>query len=89
MVATGAHLDDHALPGLPMRTWVHSVPKRLRRFLERDADLQGAARHLFLRAHWPGRDPTANLGAVAFFHRFGSSLKAHLRFHCAVFDVVV
>ena len=95
MVATGAHLTDHVLPDLPVRQWVLPVPKRLRYFLERDADLQGAALRLLLRvveqclrAHSPGSGPAARLGAVAFIHRFGSSLNAHLHFHCVVIDGV-
>jgi hypothetical protein len=71
------------------------VPKRLRYFLQRDADLQGAALRLFLRvveqclrAHSPGAGSTARLGAVVFIHRFGSSLNAHLHFHCVVIDGV-
>ena len=95
MVATAAHLTDHVLPALPVRQWVLAVPKRLRYFLQRDADLQGAALRLFLRlveqclrAHSPGSGPAARLGAVAFIHRFGSSLNAHLHFHCVVIDGV-
>ena len=71
------------------------MPKRLRYFLQRDADLQGAALRLFLRvveqclrAHSPGSGPAARLGAVAFIHRFGSTLNAHLHFHCVVIDGV-
>jgi hypothetical protein len=89
MVETAAHLTDHVLPELPLRQWVLAVPRRLRYFLERDADLQGAALRLFLRAvesclraHSPGSGPAARLGAVAFIHRFGSTLNAHLHFHC-------
>jgi hypothetical protein len=74
---------------------VLAVPKRLRYFPDRDAHLQGTALHLFLRAvesclraHSPGSGPAAGLGAVAFIHRFGSSLNAHLHFHCAVIDGV-
>lgn len=95
MVATAAHLTDHVLPPLPVRQWVLAVPKRLRYFLHRDADLQGAALRVFLRAveqrlraHSPGSGPAARLGAVAFIHRFGSSLNAHLHFHCVVIDGV-
>ena len=95
MVATAAHLTDHVLPLLPVRQWVLAVPKRLRYFLQRDADLQGAALRLFLRAveqylraHSPGSGPAARLGAVAFIHRFGSTLNAHLHFHCVVIDGV-
>ncbi len=95
MVETAAHLTDHVLPPLPLRQWVLAVPKRLRYFLQRDPELQGAALRLFLRAvesclraHSPGSGPAARLGAVAFIHRFGSSLNAHLHFHCVVIDGV-
>lgn len=47
MAATAARLTDHVLP---VREWVRAVPKRLRYILERDADLQGAALRLSLRA---------------------------------------
>jgi len=69
--------------------------KRLRFFLQPDVDLQGAALRLFLRAveqhlraHSPGPGPGARLGAVAFIHRFGSTLNPHLHFHCVVIDGV-
>jgi hypothetical protein len=78
MVATAAHLADHVLPRLPVRQWVLAVPKRMRYFLQRDADLQGAGLRLFLRgveqclrAHSPGAGTSARLGAVAVIHRFG------------------
>jgi hypothetical protein len=81
MVETAAHRTDHVLPNLPVRQWVLSVPKRLRYFLERDAALQGAALHLFLRVveqslrtHSQGSGPADCLGAGAFIHRFGSTL---------------
>ena len=41
-VETAAHLTDHVLPELPLRQWILAVPKRLRYFRERDADLRGA-----------------------------------------------
>jgi hypothetical protein len=95
VVATATHLTDHVLPPLPVRQCVLAVPKRLCYFLHRDADLQGAALRLFLRAveqclraHSPGSGPAARLGAVAFIHRFGSSLNAHLHFHCVLIDGV-
>lgn len=66
MVETAAHLTDHALPDLPLRQWVLVVPKRLRYFLQRDPELQGAALRLFLRAveqclraHSAGAGPAA------------------------------
>ena len=36
MVETAAHLTDHVFPRLPVRQWVLSVPKRLRKFMQRD-----------------------------------------------------
>jgi len=81
MVETAAHLMDHVFPRLPVRQWVPAVPKRLRYFLQRDADLQGAALRLLLRvveqrvrARSPGAGTSARTGAVAFIHRFGSTL---------------
>ena len=86
---------DHVLPRLPVRQWVLAVPKRLRYFLHRDAELQGAALRLFLRAvesvparAQPRFGPRGRLGAVAFIHRFGSTLNPHLHFHCVVIDGV-
>ena len=95
MAETAAHLTDHVFPRLPVRQWVLSVPKRLRYFLQRDTDLQGAVLRIFLRGverclreHSPGCDPTAHIGAIAFIHRFGSSLNAHTHFHCCIVDGV-
>jgi hypothetical protein len=67
------------------------LPGRLRYFLQRDANLQGAALRRFLwvveqclRAHSPGSGPAARLGAVAFVHRFGPTLDSHVHSRCAV-----
>ncbi|MGH8829983.1 MAG: transposase, partial [Polaromonas sp.] len=86
-------------PRLAVRQWVLSVPKRLRYFLQRDKDALNTALRVFcrvvlrtLQAHCPGavqRDPaTLHLGAVAFIHRFGSSLNTHVHFHVCVVDGV-
>lgn len=90
-----AHLVDHVFPRLAVRQWVLSVPKRLRYFLQADAALQGAVLHIFLsvaerclREHSPGCSESARIGAVAFIHRFGSSLNEHVHFHCCVIDGV-
>jgi len=60
-----------------------------------DADLQGAALRLFLRAveqllraQSPGSGPAARPDVAAFIHRFGSTLNAHLHFNCVVIDGV-
>lgn len=96
MAQTAAHLTDHVFPCLPVRQWVLSVPKRLRYFMQRDGAVLGMVLRIFLRvieqtlqAGSPGAasvDKAAlHIGAVAFIHRFGSSLNEHVHFHvCAV-----
>jgi hypothetical protein len=85
MVETAAHLTDHVFPRLPVRQWVLSVPKRLRYFMQRDGAVLNMVLRIFLRViaqslqdHSPGAaqvDKAAlHIGAVAFIHRFGSSL---------------
>jgi hypothetical protein len=84
MAETAAHLVDHVLPRLPVRQWVLSLPKRLRYYLQHDREALNSALRIFLdeierhlRAHSPGAGPKARIGAVAFVHRFGSSLNQH------------
>jgi hypothetical protein len=96
MAETAAHLTDHVFPRLPVRQWVLSVPKRLRYFMQRDGAVLGMVLRIFLRviaqtlqANSPGAqnpDKAAlHTGAIAFIHRFGSSLNEHVHFHvCAV-----
>ena len=101
MAETAAHLTDHVFPRLPVRQWVLSVPKRLRYFMQRDGAVLGMVLRIFLRvieqtlqANSPGAasvDKAAlHIGAVAFIHRFGSSLNEHVHLHvCAVDGVFV
>ena len=96
MVETAAHLSDHVFPRLPVRQWVLSVPKRQRYFMQRDGAVLNMVLRIFLRviaqtlhANSPGAaqvdQTTLHIGAVAFIHRFGSSLNEHVHFHvCAV-----
>ena len=96
MAETAAHLTDHVFPRLPVRQWVLSVPKRLRYYMQRDGPVLGMVLRIFLRvieqtlqANCPVAahvDKAAlHIGAVAFIHRFGSSLNEHVHFHvCAV-----
>jgi hypothetical protein len=97
MVETAAHLTDHVFPRLAVRQWVLSVPKRLRYFMQRDGATLNMVLRIFLRviaqslqAHRPGAgqvDKAAlHIGAVAFIHRFGSSLSEHVHFHVCVVD---
>lgn len=99
MAETAAHLTDHVFPRLPVRQWVLSVPKRLRYFMQRDGAVLNMVLRIFLRvvakslqSHSPGAahvDKAAlHIGAVAFIHRFGSSLNEHVHFHVCVVDGV-
>jgi hypothetical protein len=95
MAESAAHLLDHVLPPLPVRQWVLSLPKRLRYCLQNDREALNSALRIFLdeierhlRAHSPGAGPQARAGAVAFIHRFGSSLNLHTHFHVCVIDGV-
>ncbi|OIQ74106.1 putative transposase [mine drainage metagenome] len=82
-----------------MRQWVLSVPKRLRYFMQRDGAVLNMVLRIFLRviaqslqAHCPGalsvEKAALHIGAVAFIHRFGSSLNEHVHFHVCVVDGV-
>lgn len=97
MAETAAHLVDHVLPHLPVRQWVLSVPKRLRYFMQRDGAVLNMVLRIFLRViaqslhqHCPTaaqmNEATLHIGAVAFIHRFGSSLNEHVHFHVCVVD---
>ena len=95
MAEVAAHVIDHVLPHLPVRQWVLSVPKRLRPFLEGSPDIAGAVLRIFIRAvrttlcrTSPDAPRDAQLGALSFLHRFGSSLNAHFHFHAVVLDGV-
>ncbi len=96
MAEAAAHLVDHVFPPLPVRQWALAVPKRLCYFLQRDTALQGKVLRIFLsvverclREHSPACPAAARVGAVAFIHRFGSSLNEHVHFHCYVIDGVL
>jgi hypothetical protein len=95
MAETAAHLVENVIPRLPVRQWVLSIPKRLRYFLRSDPRAINTALHIFLHAVESylresslNAGPTARIGAVAFIHRFGSSINDHIHFHCIVIDGV-
>lgn len=95
MAESAAHLVDHVLPALPVRQWVLSLPKRLRYHLQHDREALNGSLRIFLdeierhlRVHSPGAGPGARIGAVAFIHRFGSSLNEHTHFHVCVINGV-
>ena len=60
MVPTAAPMTDHVLPSLPVQAWVLAVPRRRRYVLQYDANLQGAARRLFLHRGLEPADITAH-----------------------------
>ena len=99
MAETAAHLCDHVFPRLPVRQWVLSVPKRLRYFMQRDGPVLAMVLRIFMRViaqtlqtHCSGAahvdKANLHIGAVAFIHRFGSSLNEHVHFHVCVVDGV-
>jgi hypothetical protein len=86
-------------PRLPVRQWVLSVPRRLRYFMQRDGAALNVVLRIFQRViaqslqdHCAGAaqvDKAAlHIGAVAFIHRFGSSLNAHVHLHVCAVDSV-
>jgi hypothetical protein len=92
MPVSAAHLTDHVLPPVALRQWVLSFPKRLPWHLHHQPGaldtalrigLDAIERHL--RTQCDAAGPNARGGAVAFIHRFGSTLNAHTHFHgCAI-----
>ena len=95
MAEVAAHVTDHVLPHLPVRQWVLSLPKRLRPFLHHNPEIAGAVLRIFIRAvrttlcdTSPDAPRDAQLGALSFLHRFGSSLNPHFHFHTVVLDGV-
>jgi hypothetical protein len=93
MAETAAHLVDQVFPPLPVRQWVLSLPKRLRYFLQHEPEATSAVLHIFLRViearlRRGSGCARGRLGAVSFVQRFGSTLNAHVHFHCCVIDGV-
>ena len=81
----GSAPERPRIPRLPVRQWVLSVPKRLRYFMQRDGAVLSMVLRIFLRViaqtlqtHSPGAahmdKAGLHIGAIAFIHRFGSSL---------------
>jgi hypothetical protein len=85
MAETAAHLADRVPPRRPVRQWVRSLPKRLCDHLQHDREALDSALRIVhdaveqpLRSRCPGTGPKARTSAVAFIHRFGSSLNSML-----------
>ncbi len=95
MVETAAHMVDHVLPRVQFRQWVLSVPKRVRWHMRAKPEVTSGLLTVFLRAvettlrqRSPGVPASARFGAVAFVHRFGSTLNRHVHYHVLVTDGV-
>jgi hypothetical protein len=99
MAEVAAHLTDEVIPHLPVRQWVLSVPKRLRPFLHQTPEVASAVLGIFLRAlrsalrdaspGAPAAVRDAQLGAISFPQRFGSSLNPHYHYHVLALDGVI
>lgn len=95
MAATAMQLVENVLPNVPVRQFVLSLPKRLRYYLQRDTSLTNSVLKILLRViekHLrrcsPSAPDNARFGGITFIQRFGSSLNAHLHFHCCIIDGV-
>ena len=103
MVETAAHQVDHVFPPrvgdlgeVPVRQWVLSLPKRLRYFLYHNPKITGKVLRIFLdeirkqlvQYVQTDSESPVKIGGVSFIHRFGSSLNAHVHFHCVIIDGV-
>ncbi len=93
MVETAAHLVEHVFPAVAVRQWVVVFPKRVRYFLDRDADclkrVAGIAMREVQRATAGASTSTAaagRSGGVLFVHRFGATLSAHVHLHLCMLD---
>jgi len=99
MAEVAVHLTDEVIPHLPTRQWVLPVPKRLRPFLHQTPEVASAVLGIFLRAlrsalrdASPGAPDAvrdAQLGAISFSQRFGSSLNPHDHDHVLALDGVI
>lgn len=95
MVQTADHLVSQVLPRVPYRQWVASFPKRVRYFAHHDKDRASAMLGIVLRAieaqvrrSCPQAPKDARIGAVAWIHRFGSTLNPHTHIHIVATDSV-
>jgi hypothetical protein len=102
MAQTAAHLADHAVPPVPVRQWVISVPKRLRGMLANRSRAVATLTKIFLTEierlllAASGGAPDAEtprafrprLGGISFLRRFGSAINHHVHLHGCVTDGV-
>ncbi len=87
---------EHVFPAVAVRQWVVVFPRRLRYFLDRDADclkrVVGIAMRDVQRATAGASTSTAaagRSGGEIFVHRFGATLNAHVHLHLCMLDGVV
>ena len=75
-------LTDAALQGAVLRIFLSEVERALR------TQCSPAQCPSTINTSTKSSESAARIGAVAFIHRFGSSLNAHVHFHCCVIDGV-
>ena len=96
MVETAAHQVDHVFPRVPVRQWVLSLPKRVRYFLYHNPKITSKVLRIFLdeirklliQHFQTDSENRVKIGGISFIHRFGSSLNAHVHFHCVIIEGV-
>jgi Putative transposase/Transposase zinc-binding domain len=96
MANVAAHLVDRALPRVPIRQWVLSLPFELRALAAFRADVLSALGRIFVEAIFARQrawGKCAGLvgvksGAVTHVQRFGSSINLNVHFHVMVIDGV-
>jgi hypothetical protein len=91
MAFTAAHLVENVIPCIPIRQWVISFPQRIRHYLLEYGILQDVLNLVVdeirktIIACSPDA-PNAQIGAVSFIQKFGSTLNVHPHFHLVVSD---
>src|SRR5215813_735363 len=98
MAKMAAHLVEQAIPWVPTRQWVVSVPVPLRYWMAGSQDLTAKV-HTIIRTtigqYYVNQVVTqgherahVHPGSVTFLQRFGSALNLNLHFHCVCMEGV-
>lgn len=90
-----AHTLDNILSMVSVRQLVLSLPKWIRYFTSRDSELLNKVLKMFIDAieqqfknNVKGVSAKAQIGAITFIQRFGSSLNLHVHYHTLVMEVL-
>ena len=95
MAESAAHLVDQAIPRVPVRQWVLSVPIRLRVLFAAYPELLTPVLRIIHRVIAGSllkqaglKRATADTGAVTLIQSFGSAANLNIHLHCLVLDGV-